>query len=73
MQYSFFLLKQIHAFTSNILFEIRSFGLGCFRFYQVKGVVGTKGVLMVMMIGILFILGHKNDSEHKQTRGDKIA
>ena len=30
------LIKQIHTFTSNILFEQRRFGLGCPSLYQVK-------------------------------------
>ena len=30
------IIKQIHTFTSNILFEQRRFGLGCPRLYQVK-------------------------------------
>ena len=30
------IIKQIHTFTSNILFEQRHFGLGCPSLYQVK-------------------------------------
>ena len=30
------IIKQIHTFTSNILFEQRRFGLGCPGLYQVK-------------------------------------
>ena len=32
----FVVIKQIHTFTSNILFEQRRFGLGCPSLYQVK-------------------------------------
>ena len=32
------IIKQIHTFTSNILFERRRFGLGCTSLYQVKPV-----------------------------------
>ena len=30
------IIKQIHTYTSNILFEQRRFGLGCPSLYQVK-------------------------------------
>ena len=34
---------------------------------------GTCGVLMMMMILFILAIGHKNDSEQKRTRGDKIT